>query len=484
MAGKLKVDISYETAPLTPSPRTAAVQDLFGIGAAPRKIIIAENLTIETRPGQIILITGPSGSGKSSILRAITAQLKTGDTIQISSASDSAESWNSVLYPHISEPLIDRVGAGLDEALRLLGICGLGEAFLYLRRSSELSDGQKYRFALAGALDASPKFLVADEFCSLLDRVSAKVVAYNLRKIASKTSTTFILATAHEDIAGDLQPEVLVRCSLGDAVKMELSTPSHKPISFFGDLAVEEGAREDWKVLAPFHYKSHNLGAVDKIFRLRLKDETAGVVVYAYPAPHHSIRNKHFRGRYSGRLTAPERRTLLNSELRLMQRLVIDPRLRGLGLASHLLRETLPLLSVPFVECLAVMAGFSRFLENAGFVCLGRTGLPRPTREMLGALRALRLSESEIHDPGALAQAFRHNPHLMPLLERWWKTRRPGVPFPPPQKRERALRALARAITSRPFYYLYDNRAGASTRPSLTAEARRNAEEEKRRNQL
>ena len=37
--------------------------------------VIAENLTLDVRPGDLVLFTGPSGSGKSSLLRAVGAQL-------------------------------------------------------------------------------------------------------------------------------------------------------------------------------------------------------------------------------------------------------------------------------------------------------------------------------------------------------------------------------------------------------------------------
>jgi energy-coupling factor transporter ATP-binding protein EcfA2/GNAT superfamily N-acetyltransferase len=482
----MRIDISYESAPVNPTERTAAVQDLFGIGAAPREIRVADGLQLDVNQGQVLLVTGPSGSGKSSILRAIRAAL--------GGRAVTADS-----LPRPALPVIDCLGEDLDEALRLLGICGLSEAFLFLRLPGELSDGQKYRLGLALALGstrgqdklaiglremlrscrtkphpANPgsgaEFVVADEFCSMLDRTTAKVIAYNVRKLASAGGPGFVLATAHEDIIEDLQPDILVRKGFGGDTVVERRSPERRPVSFFSELQVEPGTGRDWKALAAFHYKSKHLGAVDKIFRLRLGSETAGVVVYAYPAPHNSIRNQAFGGRYCGRLTARERRKLLNRELRVVQRIVIDPRLRGLGLASHLLRETLPALSVPFVECIAVMAGYSRFLENAGFACLGRTGLPKSGRELLGALRGLGLDNATIHNPAALTASLRlllhKHPGLARLLSAWWGTRRPGALFGKATL-EVVAREVARHITSRPFYYLYDNRN--SKAPSFTA---------------
>lgn len=463
----MRIDIAYESAPLRHSARTAAVQDLFGIGSAPRSTVIAAAVELDPAPGQVLLVTGPSGSGKSSILNALAGAL--GDCVVRASHPRRAGK-----VEENDLPLIDRLGCDLDEALKLLSVCGLSEAFVFLRTYDELSDGQKYRFRLATALARGARFVVADEFCSTLDRTTAKVIAYNLRKTALRSDTGFLLATAHDDLVEDLQPDILVEKGFGACVRIERRTPQLGQISFFDSLRIEPGGRDDWHQLAPFHYKSKHLGAVDKIFRLRLDAQTVGVVVYAYPAPHHSIRNRAFEGRYSGRLTARERRHLLNSELRVVQRIVIDPRLRGLGLASHLLRETTGLLDVPFIECLAVMAGYSRFLENAGFVCYGRTGLTETALKLLGALRGLGLDESTIHSPDALSAALRdllpRHAALSHLLSSWWGMRKPRIPCPLPARLDALAREVARHITSRPFYHLYDNRnADNSKAPALTA---------------
>jgi hypothetical protein len=55
----------------------------------------------------------------------------------------------------------------------------------------------------------------------VLDRTLAKVVAFNVRKLCTRTGTGFLVATTHEDLLDDLNPDVWVRC-LGDgAVEVE-----------------------------------------------------------------------------------------------------------------------------------------------------------------------------------------------------------------------------------------------------------------------
>ncbi|MGL6095159.1 MAG: hypothetical protein ACRC7O_05065, partial [Fimbriiglobus sp.] len=58
-------------------------------------------------------------------------------------------------------------------------------------------------------------FLLADEFAAVLDRPLAKVVAFNLRKLATRAGVGVLCATTHYDISEDLNPDVWVRC-LGD----------------------------------------------------------------------------------------------------------------------------------------------------------------------------------------------------------------------------------------------------------------------------
>ena len=100
-------------------------------------------------------------------------------------------------------------------------------------RPARLSEGQRYRFRMAMALatasrerkrpEESPPvayapgshWIACDEFTATLERSLAKVVAFNLRKQVSRTGVGLLAATTHDDIAADLQPDLLVRCSDG-----------------------------------------------------------------------------------------------------------------------------------------------------------------------------------------------------------------------------------------------------------------------------
>jgi hypothetical protein len=194
------ITIRYAIRPKARSLLAGQVADLFGLSENEPSHVVAENVALDVRPGDLVLFTGPSGSGKSSLLREAAKQLN---------ALDAA----ALELPEV--PLVDALPGPLEERLATLAGCGLSEARLLLRTPSELSDGQRYRFRIAYALSQKSNAIVLDEFTAALDRTLAKVVAFNLRKLVTRTGVGVLAATTHEDIASDLNSNVHVRC-VGD----------------------------------------------------------------------------------------------------------------------------------------------------------------------------------------------------------------------------------------------------------------------------
>jgi len=180
------------------SPNVRAVAEMFGLGAdrsRKNKVIKRFDITIER--GQVLYITGASGAGKSLLLKLLKEKI--GGVLDLNEQS---------LPKKI--PLVDCFDEDLEEAFNWLGRAGLSEVYTLLRYPEQLSDGQRYRLRLALALARQPKVICIDEFCAALDRVTAAVVAHNVRRYADHFGTIFMVATSHEDLLEDLQPDVII----------------------------------------------------------------------------------------------------------------------------------------------------------------------------------------------------------------------------------------------------------------------------------
>lgn len=222
--------VAHDFLPKQNSVRACEVMDHFGVGFEQGRHVVTEGLELPLRPGQVVLFTGASGSGKSSLMRAAASLLASGGPPSSVAAppaevpSASAGEVRVLTLEALALPdrlVIDALDRPTPEAMNLLSACGLGEAHLMLRTPAELSDGQRYRFRLALALSQRPQWIVADEFTATLDRTLAKVIAFNIRRLADRTGTGFLLATTHEDVAADLDPDLHVRCRLDGELAVE-----------------------------------------------------------------------------------------------------------------------------------------------------------------------------------------------------------------------------------------------------------------------
>jgi uncharacterized protein len=182
------------------SSRVLEVAEAFGIGLDDKEFVVFDNLDLEIEQGDVVYITGQSGSGKSTVLRELA--------LVMSESGLTVSDIDKVVLE--DKPLIDQIGKTTQEALTLLSIAGLNDAYLFIRKPCELSDGQRYRFRLAKLIESGTKVWIADEFLAVLDRTTAKVIAFNIQKIARRVGATVLVATTHNDMVQDLAPSLYI----------------------------------------------------------------------------------------------------------------------------------------------------------------------------------------------------------------------------------------------------------------------------------
>lgn len=200
--------------------RVLEIAEAFVLGLDDKEFVVFDNQPIEIEQGDVVYVTGQSGSGKSTVLKELVIQMTT-EGLHVADI-DKVEL--------LDKPLIDQIGQDTAEALNLLSIAGLNDAYLFIRKPKELSDGQRYRFRLAKIIESGAKVWVADEFLAVLDRTTAKVIAFNLQKVARKVGATLMVATTHTDMVDDLAPNLYIEKKYREKIKIVRSPEGYKHV--------------------------------------------------------------------------------------------------------------------------------------------------------------------------------------------------------------------------------------------------------------
>ena len=391
---QFKINQEYKTKTKI-TRRTIEVGEAYGIGVDDEKTFaVFRNFVVEVNPGQIVLITGDSGSGKSTLLREISAQLPK-DFGRIVT--------NDEVKPDDDELIIEGVGRDMNQAISVLSMAGLSEAFLMLRKFSELSDGQKYRYRVAKMIDSSAGTWVFDEFAAVLDRITAKVISFTVQKTARKLGKTLIVATTHEDLLQDIKPDIWIHKEFGESVKVTLYEKSSfdKECSILKDVRITPCKVSEIGELEKFHYRGKVNNLVKHAFKATLGDSETPIATIVFVCPHlalkaRSIALPQFRGRVNSDMAR-----LVNKYILRIARVIVLPKFRSIGLGAEIVRRTMPLVDIKFVETLAAMAKYNPFFEKAGMT---RVDVPDEAKlerdlqalESLGFKRELLPSRSHV----------------------------------------------------------------------------------------
>ena len=165
-------------------------------------------VSLTAKPGEVLVVLGANGSGKSSLLRSLAGQQKHAGTIawsgeggaigfmpQDSTARPALTVFETVLLGRMRS-LTLRVGAA-DLAAAEAALAETGIAALAQRRLATLSGGQRQLAFLAQTLAAAPKALLLDEPTSALDIAHQLHVLALLREATRRRGLTTI-AVLHD----------------------------------------------------------------------------------------------------------------------------------------------------------------------------------------------------------------------------------------------------------------------------------------------
>ena len=182
---------------------------------------VLKGLDFGVKPGEVFVIMGPSGSGKSVLLRHIIG-LETPDAGEIlidgrplHSAVDTNQYRLAMVFQsgallnsltvrenvglYLSEHRLkppEEIARIVAENLEVVGLKGIED-----KMPSELSGGMKKRVAIARALVSEPQLILYDEPTSELDPLSAVVIAEEILNLKARIQVTSLVVSHDRDLA-------------------------------------------------------------------------------------------------------------------------------------------------------------------------------------------------------------------------------------------------------------------------------------------
>lgn len=372
---QIKADVTVKH-DLPPSGSASEIARMFGLSETIERALY-NDFEIEFSPGQICAITGPSGSGKSVLLKQFRKQIPKNQLIELGkiSRADRAK---------CAADLLGKLST--RDALAILSRIGLAEAALLTTPAGELSEGQQYRLSLARALTKAKlsrkaMVLLADEFCSSLDVITAAILCRQIRKLISRENLAFVVATPRAEILPALKPDKIITKPVDEPAKITTLAERQSRLPDPANWAVTRGNIWHYRELARYHYIADAPACHKRVYKITVPEiwqktgcpKTAAVLVVSPPIICVRGRNVATNRRYieGGRAGRTAGLKLMNQELEAISRVIVHPIFRGCGLAGKLIRHAIATSPVKFIESLAAMGKIHPMFEAAGLSPVG-----------------------------------------------------------------------------------------------------------------
>jgi phospholipid/cholesterol/gamma-HCH transport system ATP-binding protein len=223
---------------------------------------VLKGIGFEVKPGEIFVIMGPSGSGKSVLLKHLIG-LETPDAGEIlingepvTSPEVAAKYRMALVFQ--SGALLSSLTVGENVGLYLTEhrlktpeeiqkivtekLADVGLKDVVDKMPSDLSGGMKKRVAIARALVIEPQLILYDEPTSELDPLSAVVVGEEILRLNQRIGVTSLVVSHDRDLAFGVADRIAV---MSEGQIVTIGTPDE--VKKFDDPMVQKFLHADFK---------------------------------------------------------------------------------------------------------------------------------------------------------------------------------------------------------------------------------------------
>jgi phospholipid/cholesterol/gamma-HCH transport system ATP-binding protein len=244
------------------NPRSGVGLQVRGLRKSFSGQAVLNGIDFEVQPGEIFVIMGPSGSGKSVLLKHLIGLeapdageiLINGESIQtpeiaskyrlalvfqsgaLFSSLTVGENVGLYLSEHRLKPPAE-IARIVAEKLEDVGLKGTED-----KTPGELSGGMKKRVAIARALVIDPQLILYDEPTSELDPLSAVVIGEEILKLQQRIQVTSLVVTHDRDLAFGVADRIAV---IAEGRILTIGTPEE--VKHFNDPLVQSFLHADFK---------------------------------------------------------------------------------------------------------------------------------------------------------------------------------------------------------------------------------------------